>query len=263
VARGGSRIRRPRQRLASGDECCNGEGHAKRRHLHDGRHCGLRRSTRTSRSQARSGTSGAWTTLVTSPQDSKFRFDDLSTSYEQPDDKTYVFKMRPDVKVSPNELGVPERALDANDVVESYKRIISLPQSNAFAFIGKEMDTQTASADGASYTMTTKRPYAFFRPRIGSSINTIVPKEALTDANIGQLKQKAAGAGAFMLKSYTEGQGASFLKNPNYYRKDPNNNNAQPALHRPARCEDHHRPGSPARGVPVRTGRFLRCAEHR
>ncbi len=161
-----------------------------------------------------------------SSQDSNFRFDDLSTSFEQPDDKTYVFKIRPDVKVSPNELGVPERALDANDVVESYKRIISLPQSNAFAFIGKEMDTQTASADGATYTMTTKRPYAFFRPRIGSSINTVVPKEALSDATIGQLKQKAAGAGAFMLKSYTEGQGASFLKNPNYYRKDPNNANA-------------------------------------
>ncbi len=161
-----------------------------------------------------------------SAQDDTFRFDDLSTGFEQPDNKTYVFKIRPDVKVSPNALGVPERALDASDIIESYKRIISLPQSNAFAFIGKEMDTQTASADNATYTMTTKRPYSFFRNRIGSAINTIVPKEALADATIGQLKQKAAGAGAFMLKSYTEGQGATLLKNPNYYRKDASNNNA-------------------------------------
>lgn len=161
-----------------------------------------------------------------SAEDGNFRFDDLSTGFEQPDAKTYVFKIRPGVKVSPNQLGVPERALDASDVIESYKRIVSLPQSNAFAFIGKELDTQVASADNATYTMNMKRPYAFFRNRIGSAINTIVPKEALTDANIGQLKQKAAGAGAFMLKSYTEGQGATLVKNPNYYRKDDKNNNA-------------------------------------
>jgi ABC-type transport system substrate-binding protein len=162
-----------------------------------------------------------------SAENGDFRFDDLSTSYEQPDAQTYNFKIRPGVKVSPNQLGVPERALDASDVVESYKRILTLPQSNGFPFIGKEMDSQTASADNATYTMKVKRPYAFFRNRIGSSYNTIVPKEALTDAVITQLKQKAAGAGPFMLKSYTEGQGASFLKNPNYYRKDEKNNNAQ------------------------------------
>jgi peptide/nickel transport system substrate-binding protein len=161
-----------------------------------------------------------------SSQDSTFRFDDLSTSFEQPDPETYIFAIRPGVKVSPNELGVPERALDATDIVESYKRIISLPQSNAFAFIGKVMATQEASADAASYTMKTNNPYAYFRPRIGSAINTIVPKEALSDANISQLKQKAAGAGAFMLKNYTEGQGATLLKNPNYYRKDDKNGNA-------------------------------------
>jgi peptide/nickel transport system substrate-binding protein len=162
-----------------------------------------------------------------SAQDGNFRFDDLSTGYEQPDETTYNFKIRPDVKVSPNQLGVPEDPLDASDIVESYTRITTLPQSNAFAFIGKEMKSQQASADNMTYTMVTNRPYAYFRNRIGSSINTIVPKEALTDANIGKLKQQAAGAGAFMLQSYTEGQGATLAKNPNYYRKDDKNNNAQ------------------------------------
>ena len=158
--------------------------------------------------------------------DPKFRFDDLSTGYEQPDDLTYNFKIRPGVKVGPNQLGVPERALDASDVVTSYERIKSLPQSNAFAFIGKWLASQTASADGQTYTLKTPKPYAFFRNRIGSPINTIVPKEALTDANISKLKQQAAGAGAFTLKSYTEGQGATLIKNPNYYRKDDANGGA-------------------------------------
>jgi peptide/nickel transport system substrate-binding protein len=158
--------------------------------------------------------------------DPNFRFDDLSTGFEQPDALTYNFKIRAGVKVGPNQLGVPERALDASDIIASYERIKSLPQSNAFAFIGKWLESQTASADNLTYTLKTPKPYAFFRNRIGSGINTIVPREALTDAVIGQLKQKAAGAGPFSLKSYTEGQGATLIKNPNYYRKDDANGGA-------------------------------------
>ena len=159
--------------------------------------------------------------------DSSFRFDDLSTGYEQPDENTYVFAIRPGVKVGPNALGVPERDLDASDVVTSYERVKTLPQSNAFAFIGQWMASQEASADNQTYTFKTPNPYAFFRNRIGSGINTIAPKEALTDANISKLRQQAAGAGPFLLDSYTEGQGAVLKRNPNYYRKDESNNNAQ------------------------------------
>ena len=159
--------------------------------------------------------------------DSTFRFDDLSTKFEQPDPQTYVFTIRDGVKVGPNPLGVPEEALDASDVVESYKRVVTLPQSNAYGFLGKWMASQEASADNKSYTFKTPKPYAYFNNRIGSPINTVVPKEALTDANISKLKQQAAGAGPFILKSYTEGQGAALDRNPNYYLKDANNNNAQ------------------------------------
>lgn len=158
--------------------------------------------------------------------DSTFRFDDLSTGYEQPDDQNYVFAIRPGVKVGPNPLGVPERDLVASDVVTSYERIKTLPQSNAFGFIGQWVTAQAASADDMTYTMTMKGPYGYFRNRIGSAINTIVPKEALTDENISKLRQNAAGAGAFVLDSYTEGQGASLSRNPNYYRKDADNGDA-------------------------------------
>lgn len=159
--------------------------------------------------------------------DSSFRFDDLSTGYEQPDENTYNFAIRQGVKVGPNNLGVPEEDLDASDVIESYERIKSLPASNAFAFIGKWLESQEASADNLTYTLKTPSPYAFFRNRIGSPINTVVPKEALTDANIVKLRGEAAGAGPFILKSYAEGQGAALDRNPNYYLKDKDNNNEQ------------------------------------
>jgi peptide/nickel transport system substrate-binding protein len=161
-----------------------------------------------------------------SAQDSSFRFDDLSTGYEHPDDFIYNFAIRDGVKVGPNTLGVPERALVASDVVTSYERVKSLPQSNAYGFIGKFLDTQSASADEKTYTMTLNAKYAYFRNRIGSAINTIVAKEALADGTIDKLKQAAAGAGPYILKSYTEGQGAAFDRNPNYYRRDEDNNDA-------------------------------------
>jgi peptide/nickel transport system substrate-binding protein len=154
--------------------------------------------------------------------DSEFRFDDLSTEFEQPDDTTYVFTIRPNVMVGPNDLGVPERALDANDVVASYERIKTLPASNAYGFVGQWIETQEASSDGMTYTLTTPNPYYFFRNRIGSAINTVIPREALEDGVVDRLLTSAAGAGAFTLRpgSYTEGQGAALDANPNYYRTD-------------------------------------------
>jgi peptide/nickel transport system substrate-binding protein len=157
--------------------------------------------------------------------DSSFEFLDLAESYEHPDDVTYNFTIRPGVKVGPNDLGVPERDLVASDVVTSYERIKTLPQSNAIGFIQK-IASQSASTDDKTYTLTMGDAYAFFRNRIGSAINTVIAKEALSDSVLPQLKGKAAGAGPFLLKSYTEGQGASLDKNPNYYRKDADNGNA-------------------------------------
>jgi len=159
--------------------------------------------------------------------DTSFEFFDLATGYEQPDDATYIFTIRDGVKVSPNALGVPERNLDAEDVVVAYDRIKTLPQSNAAAFINKWLASHEASTDKRQYTFNLPSPYYFFRNRIGSPINTVVPKEALTDANIGKLRSQAAGAGPFMLRDYAEGTGATLDRNPNYYRRDESNNNEQ------------------------------------
>ena len=157
--------------------------------------------------------------------DDSFRFDDLSTQYEQPDELTYVFTIRPGVKVSPNQLGVPERDLDGEDVKLAYERIKTLPQSNAYGFVGKYVESQEVSADKMTYTLKTPSPYAYFRNRIGSAINTVIPKEALEPSVLEKLRGQTAGAGPFMLRSYAEGQGAELVKNPNYYRKDEDNNN--------------------------------------
>ncbi len=162
-----------------------------------------------------------------SPLDSTFEFDDLAESVEQPDSTTYVFKIRPGVKVAPNQLGVPERDLDGNDVKASFERIKSLPQSNAYAFVGEWVQSVDVSPDGKSITIKTPRPYGFFFWRIGSPINLVVPKELVGQAE--KMKSASAGGGPYVLNQgkYTEGQSASLDRSPNYYRKDEKNNNAQ------------------------------------
>jgi ABC-type transport system substrate-binding protein len=161
-----------------------------------------------------------------SPVDNKFEFDDLAESLEQPDAQTYVFKIRDGVKIAPNTLNVPERNLDANDIKATFDRIKNLPQANAYAFVGPNIASVDASADGKTCTIKTPKPYGYFFFRIGSPINLIVPKELIDEAD--KMKSASAGGGAYVLNpgEYTEGQFANLKKNANYYRKDDKNGNA-------------------------------------
>ncbi|MDE3095240.1 MAG: hypothetical protein KGK07_04460, partial [Chloroflexota bacterium] len=81
-----------------------------------------------------------------SPVDASFRFDDLADKLEQPDAQTYVFSIRSGVKVAPNQLGVPERDMDAGDIKATFDRIKNLPKSNAYAFVGTWIQSVDASA---------------------------------------------------------------------------------------------------------------------
>ncbi|MHB8514005.1 MAG: ABC transporter substrate-binding protein [Dehalococcoidia bacterium] len=161
-----------------------------------------------------------------SPVDTSFHFDDLADKLEQPDAQTYVFTMRSGVKVGPNQLGVPERDMDANDIKATFDRIKNLKKSNAYAFVGPWIESVDASTDAKTCTIKTPKPYGYFFFRIGSPINLIVPKELI--ATPDKMKTASAGAGPFVLNNgqYTEGQFANLKKNTSYYRKDDKNNNA-------------------------------------
>ena len=158
----------------------------------------------------------------------EFVYNDLAESYEQPDETTWIFSIRPGVKVAPNDLGVPERDINAIDAYESFERIINLDQANAAVFVNEWFASHEASADGMTYTITTPSPYAWFLFRIGSFTSMIPPRELLA-GDVEQLRTAGAGGGPFSVPigGYTEGESLVLNKNPNYYRTDPNNNNAQ------------------------------------
>lgn len=153
-----------------------------------------------------------------------FRYFDLAESVENPDELTWNFKIRKGVKIGPNDLGVPERDMTAEDAVATYTRIKNEPKAGNGA-IKPFLDTMTANGD--IFTIKTTKPYAWFLTRVGIFTSTVPPKELTSDqAGIDKMRTKSAGAGPFRLSSSTEGEIAKMDRNPSYYRKDENNNNA-------------------------------------
>jgi peptide/nickel transport system substrate-binding protein len=150
--------------------------------------------------------------------DPKFVFYDLAQSVEQPDDSTYIFKIRPGVKIAPNTLGIPERDMDAQDAVKWFDRIESDKSAILRRFTGPWLDSYSATAD--AFTFKTKGPYAYALTTLGRARGCIPPREAY-DQKI-DLKAQGAGGGPFMIKpgSFQESGSVSLERNPNYYRKD-------------------------------------------
>ena len=151
---------------------------------------------------------------VTRPE---FIYLDLAQSFEIPDPQTYVFHIRPGVRITPNDLGVPERDMDGEDVRVNLERIKSEPAANNYGFARQFIDSVVVSGD--TVTVKTTKPYAWFMNRIGLFVNTIAPRELL-EGDLSRLSDKAAGAGPFRLVSVSEGDRARFDRNPNYYRND-------------------------------------------
>jgi len=142
---------------------------------------------------------------------------DLATAYESPDQNTWTFKLRPDVIVAKNKYGIPERALDAEDVKANFERMAD-PKNGAYAlrWITGYVDRFEAP-DKTTFKIVTKTPYAWVLTNVGDLLaSAIVPKEWLGNAAI---KTDAVSAGPFMLKQFADGIGAVMEKNPTYYVK--------------------------------------------
>jgi peptide/nickel transport system substrate-binding protein len=159
----------------------------------------------------------------------EYTFFDLAQSVENPDDVTWVFKIRPGVRIGPNDLGVPERDLDGQDVVASFERIKSSPSATNGAFAKEFVDSVTAAGD--TVTIKTTQPYAWLISRSGNFANTIAPRELLaSDDLLKKIRTQSAGGGPFRLVSSTEGDGAVMDRNPSYYRRDENGGAALPYI---------------------------------
>lgn len=151
-----------------------------------------------------------------SPARPEFMVFDLAESLETPDSTTWILHLRPGVRIGPNDVGVPERDLDGDDVVATFQRIKAEPRSPNGAFV-KDF-VASVRAEGSTVTITTTKPYAWFLTRVGNFVNAIPPRELIADASaVEKMRSASAGGGPFRLASSTENEGARLERNPSYY----------------------------------------------
>ena len=140
---------------------------------------------------------------------------DLAESWTQPNETTYIFKLRRGVRWH-NKPPVNGRELTAEDVKYSLERFMTV-KGNSNAYMLKSVD-KVEAVDKYTVKITTKEPFAWLLDMLASPMAVaIVAKEAVE--KFGDLKKPEAviGTGPWMLDSYRPNQGLTFVRNPTYF----------------------------------------------
>ena len=140
---------------------------------------------------------------------------DLAESWTQPNDTTYVFKLRRGVKWHPKP-PVNGRELTADDVVYSMDRFRTV-KGNANAYMLASVD-KVEAVDKYTVRFTLKEPFVWFLDVLANPMAAcIVAKEAVE--KFGDLKKWEAviGTGPWMLDSYRPNVGYTYVRNPGYF----------------------------------------------
>ena len=140
---------------------------------------------------------------------------DLAESWTQPNDTTYVFKLRRGVRWHPKP-PANGRELVADDVVYTVTRFLTT-KGHANAHMLKAVD-KVEAVDKYTVKFTLKEPSVWFLDTLASPMVVgIVNKEA--SEKFGDLKKPESfiGTGPWMLDSYRPNQGSTLVRNPNYF----------------------------------------------
>jgi peptide/nickel transport system substrate-binding protein len=140
---------------------------------------------------------------------------DLAESWTQPNDTTYVFKLRRGVKWHPKP-SVNGRELTADDVVYSVERFRTV-KGNANAYMLASVD-KVEAVDKYTVRFILKEPFVWFLDVLANPMAVcIVAKEAVE--KFGDLKKWEAviGTGPWMLDSYRPNVGYTYVRHPSYF----------------------------------------------
>jgi peptide/nickel transport system substrate-binding protein len=139
---------------------------------------------------------------------------DLAESWEQPDDLTYIFKLRQGVKFQ-NIKPVNGRELTSADILYSYQRIIDLKALAAYLNGVQKME----APDPYTFKITLSEPNADFLVNLSAPSLVVVAKEAV-EINGDLKKGPIVGSGAWIVESIDPSTRAmAMVRNPDYFRK--------------------------------------------
>jgi peptide/nickel transport system substrate-binding protein len=139
---------------------------------------------------------------------------DLAESWEVPDQLSWIFKIRSDVRfqdVAP----ANGRALDARDIIKSLDRGRALPGAPDWS----DWLDHYEAPDPNTFEIVSTKPFFAVLGGLGSPITAIVPVEAAEQ--FGDLKSQVVGSGPFMMSKYDANNELQMVRNPTYYHEFP------------------------------------------
>ena len=140
---------------------------------------------------------------------------DLAESWSQPDETTYVFKLRRGVRWQPKP-PVNGRELTAEDVVYSVERFRTI-KGNANASMLKPLD-RVEAIDRHTVRFTLKEPYAWFLDMLANPMAVcIVARECVEKFGDLRSPEATVGTGPWMFDSYRPNVGMTLVRNPSYF----------------------------------------------
>jgi peptide/nickel transport system substrate-binding protein len=135
---------------------------------------------------------------------------DLASSWDTPDNRTYVFHLRPGVRFHD---GTP---LTADDVVFTIQRVLDPATASPARSYLDAVDSVTAT-DPLTVRMHLKYPLASTLAALTSANLAIVEKAAVQKN--GDLQKTEAGTGPFILAEWVPDNYMRLEKNPNYFKR--------------------------------------------
>src|SRR5262249_3503005 len=140
---------------------------------------------------------------------------DLAESWTQPNETTYVFKLRRGGKWH-NKPPVNGRELTADDVVFSVNHFLTV-KGNANAYMLKAVD-KVEAPDKYTVKFTLKEPFVWFLDMLSNPhAVAIVAKEVVEKLGDFKKPESVVGTGPWMLDSYRPNVGLTYVRNPNYF----------------------------------------------
>ena len=140
---------------------------------------------------------------------------DLAESWTQPNETTYVFKLRKGVKWH-NKPPVNGREVTADDVVFSVNHFLTV-KGNANAYMLKAVDKVDAP-DKHTVKFTLKEPFVWFLDMLSNPhAVAIVAREVLDKHGDFKKAETVIGTGPWMLDSYRPNVGLAYVRNPTYF----------------------------------------------
>ena len=135
----------------------------------------------------------------------------MAESWEQPDDKTYIFKLRPNLKFSNG------RSVTVDDVIGSLKRVLD-PETGSFWRLEMGPVAEFSDLGDNLVKVELSEPYAPFLHALSATMTSIIP---IAELEAGEFDPKTdlLGSGPFMVESHAQDEQWVLKRNPHYWEE--------------------------------------------